>query len=101
MAGVTASITRLIAKDAPIFRQSGRGRFIVIRGPDRGESLVVGQSPISNVTTETCPRPRAMPTSTANTCASFCANTGCAKRQTDRPLARIIPTPHQVDVCAG
>ncbi len=47
MEGVTASITRLIAKDAAIFRQSGRGRFIVIRGPDRGESLVVGQSPIT------------------------------------------------------
>jgi FOG: FHA domain len=47
MEGITASITRLIAKDAAIFRQSGRGRFIVIRGPDRGESLVVGQSPIT------------------------------------------------------
>ena len=47
MEGVTASITRLIAKDAAIFRQSGRGRFIVIRGPDRGESLVVGPSPIT------------------------------------------------------
>jgi DNA-binding NtrC family response regulator len=45
--GVTASITRLIPKDAAIFRQSGRGRFIVIRGPDRGESLVVGPSPIT------------------------------------------------------
>ncbi len=47
MEGVTASITRLITKDAAIFRQSGRGRFIVIRGPDRGDSLVVGQSPIT------------------------------------------------------
>ena len=47
MEGMTASITRLIAKDAAIFRQSGRGRFIVIRGPDRGESLVVGPSPIT------------------------------------------------------
>ena len=47
MEGMTASITRLIAKDAAIFRQSGRGRFIVIRGPDRGESLVVGQSSIT------------------------------------------------------
>jgi DNA-binding NtrC family response regulator len=47
MEGVTASITRLIPKDAAIFRQSECGRFIVIRGPDRGESLVVGQSPIT------------------------------------------------------
>ena len=47
MEGMTASITRLIAKDAAIYRQSGRGRFIVIRGPDRGESLVVGPSPIT------------------------------------------------------
>ena len=44
---MTASITRLIPKDAAIFRQSGRGRFSVIRGPDRGEALVVGQSPIT------------------------------------------------------
>jgi DNA-binding NtrC family response regulator len=47
MEGVTASITRLIPKDALIFRQSGRGRFTVIRGPDRGESLVVGPSPMT------------------------------------------------------
>jgi len=47
MEGMRASITRLITKDAAIFRQSGRGRFIVIRGPDRGESLVVGPSPIT------------------------------------------------------
>jgi two-component system nitrogen regulation response regulator GlnG len=47
MEGMTVSSTRLIAQDAAIFRQSGRGRFIVIRGPDRGESLLVGQSPIT------------------------------------------------------
>ena len=47
MEGVTASITRLIPKDASIFRQSGRGRFTVIRGPERGESLVVGPSPMT------------------------------------------------------
>jgi two-component system nitrogen regulation response regulator GlnG len=47
MEGMTASITRLIPKDAAIFRQSGRGRFIVIRGPDRGESLVIGSSPVT------------------------------------------------------
>jgi len=47
MEGVTSSITRFIAEDAAIFHQSGRGRFIVIRGPDRGESLVVGSSPIT------------------------------------------------------
>jgi DNA-binding NtrC family response regulator len=47
MESMTASITRLIPKDAAIFRQSGRGRFIVIRGPDRGEALVVGPSAIT------------------------------------------------------
>ena len=47
MEGLTASITRLIPKDAAIFRQSGRGRFIVIRGPDRGESLVVDQGTVT------------------------------------------------------
>jgi DNA-binding NtrC family response regulator len=45
--GLTASTTRLFPKDAAIFRQSGQGRFIVIRGPDRGESLVVDQNPIA------------------------------------------------------
>lgn len=47
MEGLTASTTRLFPKDAAIFRQSGQGRFIVIRGPDRGESLVVDQNPIA------------------------------------------------------
>ena len=47
MEGMTAAITRLIPKDVALFRQSGRGRFIVIRGPDRGESLVLGQSGIT------------------------------------------------------
>ncbi len=47
MEGMTASITRLIPKDAAIFRQSGRGRFIVIRGPDRGEALVVGATSVT------------------------------------------------------
>lgn len=46
MEHLSSPITRLIPKDAAIFRQSGRGRFVVIRGPDRGESLLVGQSPI-------------------------------------------------------
>jgi DNA-binding NtrC family response regulator len=45
--GVTDSMKRLVAKDAAIFRQSGRGRFVVIRGPARGESLVVGPRPIT------------------------------------------------------
>jgi DNA-binding NtrC family response regulator len=33
--------TRVIASDAPIVRQSGRGRLVVVSGPDRGESIVV------------------------------------------------------------
>jgi DNA-binding NtrC family response regulator len=37
--------TRVITNDAPIVRQSGRGRLVVVTGPDRGESVLVGKEP--------------------------------------------------------
>ncbi len=43
---VPRSPTRIINPDAPIVRQSGRGRFIVMHGQDRGESFVIQTSPL-------------------------------------------------------
>jgi DNA-binding NtrC family response regulator len=37
--------TRVITSDAPIVRQSGRGRLVVVNGPDRGEAVVVTGDP--------------------------------------------------------
>jgi DNA-binding NtrC family response regulator len=44
--GNTRNLTRIIAHDAAIVRQSGRGRMVVVRGPDRGEAVTVGPEPI-------------------------------------------------------
>src|SRR5687768_12441566 len=42
MASIAAkNPTRIINTDAALVRQSGRGRFVVVAGPDRGESLVI------------------------------------------------------------
>jgi len=41
------SFTRVIEDQAPVVRQSGRGRFIVVRGPDRGESIPVATQAIT------------------------------------------------------
>jgi transcriptional regulator with GAF, ATPase, and Fis domain len=40
------SPTRIITTDAAIVRQSGRGRLVVTTGPDRGEAVVVGATPL-------------------------------------------------------
>ncbi len=47
MAASAKNPTRIIATEAAIVRQSGRGRFVVVRGPDRGESVVVDTKPIA------------------------------------------------------
>jgi DNA-binding NtrC family response regulator len=47
MAMMARSATRVITADAPIVRQSGRGRFVVVRGPDKGESVLVGDEPLT------------------------------------------------------
>src|SRR5688572_23369544 len=39
--------TGTIDVGAGILRQSGRGRFVVVRGPDRGDSVPVGQRPLT------------------------------------------------------
>ncbi len=47
MAIVAKSPTRIINRDAPIVRQSGRGRFVIVRGPDKGESMLMGDAAVS------------------------------------------------------
>jgi DNA-binding NtrC family response regulator len=39
---IERSATRLLDPGAPIIRQSGGGRLLVVKGPDRGESIAVG-----------------------------------------------------------
>jgi DNA-binding NtrC family response regulator len=41
------SATRIIDPLAAIIRQSGRGRFLVMKGPDRGESITLKESPVT------------------------------------------------------
>jgi DNA-binding NtrC family response regulator len=41
------SATRIIDPLAAIVRQSGRGRFLVMKGPDRGESITLKESPVT------------------------------------------------------
>jgi DNA-binding NtrC family response regulator len=44
---IAKSPTRLIEPEAVITRQSGRARFLVVRGPDKGESIVLGPGPMA------------------------------------------------------
>jgi DNA-binding NtrC family response regulator len=46
MPSSTKNLTRIIATDAALVRQSGRGRLVVIRGPDRGEAVTVSPEPV-------------------------------------------------------
>jgi two-component system nitrogen regulation response regulator GlnG len=39
--------TAVVDPGATIVRQSGRGRFVVVKGPDRGESFAVGTQPVT------------------------------------------------------
>jgi DNA-binding NtrC family response regulator len=40
---IERTATRLLDPGAPIIRQSGGGRLLVVKGPDRGESIAVGK----------------------------------------------------------
>jgi DNA-binding NtrC family response regulator len=44
---IPKSPTRIIEADAPFTRQSGRGRLLVVRGPDKGDSVVVAGTPLT------------------------------------------------------
>ncbi len=47
MAVIAKSPTRIINPDAAVVRQSGRGRFVVVRGPDKGDIMVIGREPVT------------------------------------------------------
>jgi DNA-binding NtrC family response regulator len=40
---IERSATRILDAGAPIIRQSGGGRLLVIKGPDRGEAIIIGK----------------------------------------------------------
>ena len=40
------NLTRIIPHEPAIVRQSGRGRLLVVRGPDRGEAVTVSNDPL-------------------------------------------------------
>jgi DNA-binding NtrC family response regulator len=44
---IEKSATRVLDAGAAITRQSGRGRLVVVKGPDRGETIAVGESPLT------------------------------------------------------
>ena len=41
---IEKSPTRVLDAGAAITRQSGRGRLVVVKGPDRGETIAVGEA---------------------------------------------------------
>jgi DNA-binding NtrC family response regulator len=43
----TRSPTRIINPDAALVRQSGRSRLLVVRGPDKGDDVVVGEAALT------------------------------------------------------
>jgi DNA-binding NtrC family response regulator len=44
---IVKTSTRVINLNAPIVRQSGRGRLVIVRGPDKGEVVVVEDASIT------------------------------------------------------
>jgi transcriptional regulator with GAF, ATPase, and Fis domain len=44
---VEKEATRLLTSTAPMVRQSGRARLLVIKGPDRGEAFALGDRPVT------------------------------------------------------
>jgi DNA-binding NtrC family response regulator len=44
---IEKSATRIIEPSAAIVRQSGRGCFLVVKGPDRGESVTFGEAALT------------------------------------------------------
>ena len=40
---IEKTATRLLDGGSPMIRQSGGGRLLIVKGPDRGESIVIGR----------------------------------------------------------
>jgi DNA-binding NtrC family response regulator len=59
---IEKSATRVLDAGAPVIRQSGGGRLLVVRGPDRGESIAIGTTPITLGSGAICDVPLSDPT---------------------------------------
>src|SRR6516225_8754261 len=40
---IEKNATRILDQGGSMVRQSGRGRLLIVRGPDRGETIVIGE----------------------------------------------------------
>jgi DNA-binding NtrC family response regulator len=59
---IEKTATRVLDAGAPIIRQSGGGRLLVVKGPDRGESIPIGDTPITLGSGSVCDVPLSDPT---------------------------------------
>jgi DNA-binding NtrC family response regulator len=59
---IEKTATRVLDAGAPIIRQSGGGRLLVVKGPDRGESIPVGSRPLTLGSGNICDVPLSDPT---------------------------------------
>jgi DNA-binding NtrC family response regulator len=59
---IEKTATRVLDAGAPVIRQSGGGRLLVVKGPDRGESIAIGTTPITLGSGTICDVPLSDPT---------------------------------------
>jgi DNA-binding NtrC family response regulator len=59
---IEKTATRVLDAGAPVIRQSGGGRLLVVKGPDRGESIAIGTTPITLGSGAICDVPLSDPT---------------------------------------
>jgi DNA-binding NtrC family response regulator len=59
---IEKTATRVLDAGAAIIRQSGGGRLLVVRGPDRGESIAIGSLPLTLGSGNVCDVPLSDPT---------------------------------------
>jgi DNA-binding NtrC family response regulator len=59
---IEKTATRVLDAGAPIIRQSGGGRLLVVKGPDRGESIPIGSRPLTLGSGNVCDVPLSDPT---------------------------------------
>jgi DNA-binding NtrC family response regulator len=59
---IEKTATRLLDGGSPMIRQSGGGRLLIVKGPDRGESIVIGRVPFTLGSGSGCDVPLSDPT---------------------------------------
>ncbi len=59
---IEKTATRVLDAGAPVMRQSGGGRLLVVKGPDRGESISIGTMPLTLGSGNVCDVPLSDPT---------------------------------------